>query len=94
MRKGIIVIKMPDTCLECPMSYHAEDLDAGEGLYKRLYRCRMEPEDLEEVYLKLNGKTDWCPIRPMPEKANHKDYWDNGRYNKGWNECIEAIEHS
>ena len=30
-----------------------------------------------------------CPIRPLPDKAHHEDYCDNGRYDKGWNECLE-----
>ena len=33
-----------------------------------------------------------CPIRPLPDKAHHEDYCDNGRYDKGWNECLEKIE--
>ena len=34
---------------------------------------------------------DWCPIKPVPERACHEEYWDNGRCDKGWNECLEAI---
>lgn len=36
-------------------------------------------------------KPDWCPLKEMPEKTNHPDYCDNGRYDKGWNECIDYI---
>lgn len=32
-----------------------------------------------------------CPLKQMPEKANHPEFWDNGRYDKGWNDCIDEI---
>lgn len=33
----------------------------------------------------------WCTIRPIPERANHEDYCDNGRYDKGWNDCLDEL---
>lgn len=29
MKKGIVVIDIPETCVECPMCYHAEDMAIG-----------------------------------------------------------------
>lgn len=30
-------------------------------------------------------------VMDMPEKANHPDYCDNGRFDKGWNACLDEI---
>lgn len=68
MSKGIVVMNKPDRCIECPMSYHADDLELCGGCYKRLYRCRLEPEDVEEVYIDLHTKPDWCPIIPFTKE--------------------------
>lgn len=72
MKKGIVVIDIPETCVECPMCYHAEDMAIGNLTYRRLYRCRLEPENLEDPYLQIifRRKPDWCPIKPMPKKIN------------------------
>ena len=36
-------------------------------------------------------RPDWCPLKPMPEKANHPDWCDGGRYDNGYNACIDEI---
>ena len=54
MRKGIIVVDLPETCAECwfwksfagmtsDCSYYNKEVDA-------------------------NSKPEWCPIKPIPEK--------------------------
>ena len=94
MAKGIIVLdEIPRSCIECLMCYHATDMSIGKFQYERLYRCGLEPEDLEQVYLEdiCHKKPDWCPIIPTPERACHEDYCDNGRYDKGWNDCLYRI---
>lgn len=63
--KGIIVLDdIPKSCVECPMCYHAEDMSLGQFKYERLYSCKLEPEEVEQVYLDdiLHKKPDWCPI--------------------------------
>ena len=30
-------------------------------------------------------------IRPVPERARHTEYCDNGRYDKGWNDCLDEL---
>lgn len=37
------------------------------------------------------SKPYWYPLRGLPEKANHPNYCDNGRYDKGQDDCIEEI---
>lgn len=80
MSKSILVIDTPELCIECPLFKH--DLDCIPEYYCNVSR--------KEIII-LNKKQDWCPLLDLPEKANHPDYCDNGRYDKGWNDCIDEI---
>lgn len=78
VKKGIIKVNIPKSCREC-------DLRTASGYcipaHKDIFRYGVREE-----------KAEWCPIKPLPEKAHHEEYCDNGRYDKGWNECLEKIE--
>lgn len=76
MNKGIIVMDMPENCENCSCC-HTDD-------YNYYCKCNGKRVDWEE-------KPDWCPIRPMPEKAFHEEFCDNGRYDNGWNDCLREI---
>ena len=94
MAKGIIVVDdIPQTCIECPMHFHATDMSIGDFRFERLFRCKLEPEDAEQVYLEdiCHTKPDWCPIKIAPQRANHENYCDGGRYDKGFNDCLDEI---
>ena len=41
--------------------------------------------------MKEGRKPDWCPLRELPERANHPDWCDGGRYDKGYNACIDEL---
>lgn len=45
-------------------------------------------QSYEEAY---KSKPDWCPLRELPERANHPDWCDGGRYDKGYNACIDEL---
>lgn len=95
MSKAILVMDMPNVCVECPMHYKSEDVSLGNFTYQRLYRCMLEPENLEDVYLPdiLNKKPDWCPLREVPKEKDidwlASDYEDSRVI--GWNDCIDEI---
>lgn len=93
MSKSILVLDAPECCIECPMCFQSDEMSIGKFEYRKLYSCRRAPSDVEDYYLSdiLHGKPGWCPLRDLPEKANHPDYCDNGRYDKGWNDCIDEI---
>lgn len=89
MSKGIIVVNMPIGCYGCECCItkqyqHSMNGDHYCGVTERKVQDYWDHEP--------SLKPDWCPIKPMPEKAYHKEYWDNGRYDKGWNDCIDKIE--
>ena len=78
MAKGIIVVDdIPVICAECDFAHLTQN--------KQYFHCDAKNKT---VY---NAKPDWCPIRLLPERAHHEDYCDNGRYDKGWNDCLNEV---
>lgn len=90
MRKGIIVVDIPEYCCRCPF-----EICGGDKYYCDIYETlniakKATPLPDRQI------KPDWCPIRPMPEKKEVC-----GRYSQpdgvtasfkvGWNACIEEI---
>ena len=79
MAKAILVMDMPEqVCQKCTLCYETENDDE--------YLCCATGKLLPD-----GAKPDWCPLRELPEKANHPAYCDNGRFDKGWNACIDEI---
>lgn len=83
MAKGIIVVDMPETCR------HIRG-EKEKGCPFGGVVCQVNQRDVMG-YLVKGSKPDWCPIKPMPERANHEGYCDNGRYDKGWNDCLAEL---
>ena len=80
MAKAVLVMDMPECCIDCCCGYF-------ERYTKELNLvCGATGEDANNV-----AKPDWCPLRELPEKVNHPDYCDNGRFDKGWNACLDEI---
>ena len=79
MAKGIIVLDdIPVICAECNFATITPN--------KECLRCEAKNRII------YNAKPDWCPIRVLSKRAHHEDYCDNGRYDKGWNDCLNEIE--
>ena len=78
MAKAVLIMDdMPDYCNDCYAMYMSLS-----GIF-----CRAAEESLPAKA----ERPDWCPLRELPEKANHPDYCDNGRFDKGWNACLDEI---
>lgn len=76
--KGIIVMDdIPVTCDVCILASLTKN-------HKYLY-CNAKAQII------YNAKPNWCPIKSVPERAYHEDYCDNGRYDKGWNDCLNEL---
>ena len=79
MDKAVLVIDMPEqVCQKCTLCYETDNDDE--------YLCCATGK-----FVPNGKKPDWCPLRELPEKANHPDYCDNGRFDKGWNACLDEI---
>ena len=86
MPKAILVMDMPESCDMCDFADDTQPPRYGE---RTLY-CNA-PGIGDDVTDYIACRPDWCPLRELPEKANHPDYCDNGRFDKGWNACLDEI---
>ena len=80
MAKGIIVMDIPKSCIECELMCTNQDGD--KFCFKHGFHEPIEDD-----------KPDWCPIKPMPgylDEASVNDDYYFGLEN-GWNDCIDAI---
>lgn len=85
MAKGIIVLdEIPEKCNQCNFWFAKATVPVE-------YRCMGLQIEITENEL-TKEKPDWCPIKSVPERAYHENYCDNGRYDKGWNDCLNEIE--
>ena len=67
MKKVYFVIDEPSCCAECQMRYLYEELHLGDFKYQKLFRCKIQPEDVEDIYLEdiINKKPKWCPLKSV-----------------------------
>lgn len=84
MAKAILVMDMPECCVDCCCGYF-------ERYTKELNLvCGATGEDANNV-----GKPDWCPLRELPEKIPEfkSGYEDLGTSIRrgGWNACLDEI---
>lgn len=84
MAKAILVMDMPGSCFQCRF------LRIDTEHVKVIERCGAL-EVGRQLDTESYDKPDWCPLRKLPEKVNHPDYCDNGRFDKGWNACLDEI---
>lgn len=93
----MLVIDTPENCLDCRFCYESDegveaccsisDDDKDTSLTKKI--------DCEYGY--CQGKPDWCPLKPLPEKKEYVDPTSSAKAKKkniiavGWNTCINMI---
>lgn len=91
MAKGIIVVDMPESCNQCQFYYPARNMHTGKYMGGcKLVACM--------VIRDKNGKPDWCPINPIPERqVLTKDVSNTTKIGEelvrvGFNACLDEIE--
>ena len=88
MPKAVLVMDMPESCMECNFLYIDGDtmLDSCQAL-----------EVARTVDSETYEKPDWCPLRELPEKmpelkAGYEDISTSiRRVGWNWNACLDAI---
>lgn len=72
MSKVMLVFEDPMVCGDCPFVTAFEDLYVGNGLYKKVSRCRYAPNDIEDpwrdVQWQYKNKESWCPLKPYEKE--------------------------
>lgn len=88
MAKVVLVMDMPEDCKQCVF---CRGLNACK-LKKYLVRDKICTVYTVDKQIMEGGKPDWCPLRELPERSDHPEHCDNGRFDAGWNGCLHAIE--
>nr|DAG34831.1 MAG TPA: hypothetical protein [Caudoviricetes sp.] len=88
MAKAVLVMEITEICCDCRF---CRELHEGVEAC-----CELEDEPNDNTLCRMIDdycyhKPDWCPLRELPEKANHPDYCDDGRFDKGFNACLDEI---
>ena len=95
MSKSVLVIDTPENCYDCPFGIgYCSDLEY-EGLCELAdYLDCNEIMITEEHYdCESKSRPDWCPLKPLPEKDDFDDPYEEyyTGYRDGWNKCLEEI---
>ena len=93
MSKSVFVIDTPETCCDCRFCY-----ELNEGIEAFCYATNSDTNKtlIKEIDCKdgyCNGKPDWCPLRPLPEKIEVGDVDNIHNFNRavGWNTCLDEV---
>ncbi len=68
MSKSVLVIDTPENCLDCQFCY---ELDEGIEACCSIMDDDKDKSLMKEIdceYRYCQGKPDWCPLKPLPEK--------------------------
>ena len=85
--KAILVMDMPNSCSKCKFMYEFYGVKKCQllNILENGGKAIISTDTL------TTGRKECCPLKPMPEKANHPDWCDGGRYDKCYNTCIDEI---
>lgn len=82
--KAILVIDMPDECLDCPC--YRQTYTYNWGLAGEDCKAMLRPLN----YIEVTNRPEWCPLKPMPQSKNDRYGLDKNAM--GWNECLKEIK--
>ena len=83
MSKAILVMEMPENCIDCPCSFFERSNP------KLNLICGQTQEDVNG-----GGKPEWCPLHELPNKRRtigKESENDQLCFNGGYNACIDEI---
>ena len=94
MSKSVFVVNTSETCVDC---IFCQECGIGSRKYAYCYVTNGDSENdmkpIDCIYGYRQSKPDWCPLKPLPEKDNFDDPYDEyyTGYRDGWNRGLEEI---
>ena len=86
MKKAVLLMDVPETCLDCNLC--VLDTDGSISCY---YNKREICSNVGEN----NSRPDWCPLRPLPDRKEITETykWEDRlpSFKCGWNWCLDEI---
>ena len=85
MAKAILVMDMPEACIDCSCKYPSYKDDA-------LYDCAITGKTIPINGGRYGEKPNWCPLRELPERIilTYNNLCADNKAN-GWNDCLDEI---
>ena len=80
MKAILILDKMPENCMECPLRFKDGDTDDWFR-----FRCHMSTDQIPK-----EGRLNNCLLKPLPEYKYLTAENDN-LYDRGWDDCLTKI---
>lgn len=86
MSKAILVMDMPENCLECPLEY-------GVAVNNKILLNHNICNGCGKPNADSTKKPDWCPLRPMPARKKETDATADYEYYRmqGYNMCVDEL---
>ena len=84
MKKAVLLMNVPEKCLDCNLC--VLDMDGSISCY---YNKREICSNVGEN----NSRPNWCPLKSLPEEYHEDHYpdeWEGG-YADGRNDCLREI---
>ena len=84
MKKAVLLMNVPEKCLDCNLC--VLDMDGSISCY---YNKREICSNVGEN----NSRPNWCPLKSLTEEDHEDHYpneWEYG-YADGWNDCLREI---
>ena len=86
MKKAVLLMDVPETCLDCNLC--VLDTDGSISCY---YNKRVICSNVGEN----NSRPNWCPLRPLPDRKEITETykWEDRlpSFKCGWNWCLDEI---
>ena len=86
MKKAVLLMDVPETCLDCNLC--VLDMDGSISCY---YNKREICSNVGEN----NSRPNWCPLRPLPDRKEITETykWEDRlpSFKCGWNWCLDEI---
>ena len=92
MSKVIAIMEKPKNCDYCV--FGVCKYSTPLSTHRKGYYCKLKkPEErvVEDFDFKAEVHLSNCPLKEIPEKVHHENYCDAGRYDKGYNDCVDKI---
>ena len=86
MKKSVLLMNVPEKCLDCNLC--VLDMDGSISCY---YNKREICSNVGEN----NSRPEWCPLRPLPDRKEITETykWEDRlpSFKCGWNWCLDEI---
>ena len=86
MKKAVLLMNVPEKCLDCNLC--VLDMDGSISCY---YNKREICSNVGEN----NSRPEWCPLRPLPDRKEITETykWEDRlpSFKCGWNWCLDEI---